>query len=52
MRLLCDRYARSGYWGSLLEALGVECLLFDKEPPTAEGYVTSPTRLFAEIVCI
>ena len=29
--------AGSGYWGGLLEARGVEVLLFDIEPPTPDG---------------
>lgn len=29
--------AGAGYWGALLRARGIECVLYDRAPPTADG---------------
>jgi hypothetical protein len=34
---LLELGAGAGYWGALLRMRGVECVLYDRAPPTAEG---------------
>ena len=42
--------AGAGYWGALLRLRGVECVLYDRSPPTADGNNPYFNRQFTEVL--
>ena len=42
--------AGAGYWGALLRIRGVDCVLYDRSPPTSEGNNPYFNRQFTEVL--
>ena len=42
--------AGAGYWGAMLRQRAVECVLFDREPPTADGNNLYFNTQFTEVL--
>lgn len=47
---LMELGAGAGYWGALLRSRGVECVLYDRAPPTADGNNMYFHRQFTEVL--